>query len=223
MLTGTTFLRKNRWTWLPSARGRRKEGLMRHSKILAAIAGLVVLVLGCGGGEGVAPEFDDPNGVGTLNISMDDFKFTPDNIKLTVGQQIHIVLSNNSATNDHGFTVGYGVMTQGGSSTGFQTDLFEGVEVTVTGPAKLIRSGKAIVTHEGDGGVEDGAGGFMVVKGPSTQDTIIEFTVPDTFGEFEFASFESGGEYYEDGMKGLINVFPKEPDCPRPGSANCGR
>ena len=60
---------------------------MRHSKILAAIAGLVVLVLGCGGGEGVAPEFGDPNGVGTLNISMDDFKFTPDNIKLTVGQQ----------------------------------------------------------------------------------------------------------------------------------------
>ena len=196
---------------------------MRHSKILAAIVGLVVLVLGCGGDEAAAPEFDRPNGVGTLNISMDDFKFTPDNIKLIAGQQVRIVLSNSSATNDHGFTVGYGLTTQGGLSTGFQTDLFEGVEVTVTGPAKLVRSGKAILTREGDGGVEDGASGFMVIKGPSSQATIIEFTVPDTFGEFEFASFESSGEYYKDGMKGLINVFPKEADCPRPGSSNCGR
>ena len=196
---------------------------MRRLRIVVAIAGLILFVSGCGGGEGVAPEFDDPNGVGTLNISMDDFKFTPDNIKLTTGQQIRIVLRNNSATNDHGFTIGYGVLTQGGSSTGFQTDLFEGVEVTVTGPAKLVRSGKAIVTREGDGGVEDDATGFMVIKGPSSQATIIEFTVPDTFGEFEFASFESGGEYYADGMKGLINVFPKDADCPRPGTTNCGR
>jgi hypothetical protein len=196
---------------------------MRHSKFFAAIAGLILLVLGCGGGEAVSPEFDEPNGVGTLSIDMDDFKFTPDNIKLTAGQQVRIILSNGSATNDHGFTVGYGLMTEGGASAGFQTDLFEGVEVSVTGPAKLVRSGKAIVTREGDGGVEDDTSGFMVIKGPSAQDTIIEFTVPDTFGEFEVASFESGGEHYDDGMKGIINVFPKEADCPRPGSSNCGR
>lgn len=196
---------------------------MRRLSIVVVIAGLILLASACGGGEGVAPEFDDPRGVGTLNISMDDFKFTPDNIKLTTGQQIRIVLSNSSATNDHGFTVGYGLTTQGGASTGFQTDLFEGVEVTVTGPAKVVRSGKAIVTREGDGEVEDDASGFMVIKGPSSQVTIIEFTVPDTFGEFEFASFESGGEYYKDGMKGIINVFPKDADCPRPGTANCGR
>jgi hypothetical protein len=198
---------------------------MRHSKVLALIAGLVFLFLGCGAGdEAVTPSFETARGVGTLSIDMDDFKFTPDNIKLTTGQQVRIVLSNSSATNDHGFTVGYGLTTQGGLSTGFQTDLFEGVEVTVTGPAKLVRSGKAIVNREGDGGVEDGAGGFMVIKGPSRmeqfgqgltdkQATIIEFTVPDTFGEFEFASFESSGEYYEDGMKGLINVFPDEGYC----------
>jgi len=177
----------------------------------------------CGGGEAVTPEFETARGVGTLSIDMDDFKFTPDNIKLAADQEIRIILRNSSATNDHGFTVGYGLMTEGGASTGFQTDLFDGVEVTVTGPAKLVRSGKAIVTREGDGEVEDDTGGFMVIKGPSSQATIIEFTVPDTFGEFEFASFESSGEHYKDGMKGLINVFPKEPDCPRPGTANCSR
>jgi hypothetical protein len=197
---------------------------MRFSKTLAAIAGLVFLVLGCGGGgEAAIPVFETARGVGTLTIDMDDFKFTPDNIKLTTGQQVRIVLSNSSVTNDHGFTVGYGLLTEGGSSSGFQTDLFDGIEVLVTGPAKLVRSGKAIVTRDGDGGVEDDASGFLVIKGPSSQNTIIEFTVPDTFGEYEFASFESNGDYYKDGMKGLINVFPKEPDCPRPGTANCSR
>ena len=196
---------------------------MRRLRIVVAIIGLILFASACGGDEAVTPESDGPRGVGTLNIDMDDFKFTPDNIKLTASQQVRIVLSNSSATNDHGFTVGYGLTTQGGSSSGFQTDLFEGVEVTVTGPAKLVRSGKAIVTREGDGGVEDGAGGFMVVMGPSSQDTIIEFTVPDTFGELHIASFENGGESYEDGMKAIINVFPREADCPRPGRPNCGR
>ena len=194
---------------------------MRYSKILALIAGLVFLVVACGGGEAVTPEFETARGVGTLSIDMDDFKFTPDNIKLAADQEIRIILRNSSATNDHGFTVGYGLMTEGGASTGFQTDLFDGVEVTVTGPAKLVRSGKAIVTRVGDGEVEDDTGGFMVIKGPSSQPTIIEFTVPDTIGEFEFASFESSGEHYKDGMKGLINVFPKGGDCRQARSEDC--
>ena len=37
-------------------------------------------------------------------------------------------------------------------------------------------------------------------------------TVPNKIGEFEFASFENGGRDYKDGMKGLINVFPKDDD-----------
>ena len=61
----------------------------------------------------------------------------------------------------------------------------------------------------------------MVIKGPSSQATIIEFTVPDTFGGFEFASFESSGEYYKDGMKGLINVFPQGDDCRQARSDEC--
>jgi len=48
----------------------------------------------------------------------------------------------------------------------------------------------------------------MILKAPSSQATIIEFAVPPTIGDFEFASFEGGGKHYEDGMKGLIKVFP---------------
>jgi len=183
---------------------------MKQLAILVVITGLVLLVLGCGsgGGDPVTPTLDPTTGVGTLNISMDDFTFTPKKIDLTACQKVRLVLTNNSATNDHGFTVGYGVTKEGGSPTGFERDWFDDIEVAVTGPAKMVKSGKAILTHEGTGIVEDGTGGFMVIKAPSSQATIIEFTVPTEIGDFEFASFEGGGKHYEDGMKGLIKVFP---------------
>lgn len=78
------------------------------------------------------------------------------------------------------------------------------------GPAKSVSSGGAILTREGDEDVTDGTSGFMVTKVSSRQSTIIEFTVPPTIGDFEFASFEGGGKHYYDEMKGLIKVFPKD-------------
>lgn len=185
---------------------------MKRLGVVVAITGLVILVLGCGsgGGDPVTPTLDKATGVGTLNISMDDFKFTPARIDLTACEKVRVVLTNNSATNDHGFTVGFGVTKDGGSPTGFENDWLEDIEVAVTGPAKKVTAGGAILTHEGNGTVEDGASGFTVIKAPSSQATIIEFTVPVTIGDYEYASFESGGKHYEEGMKGLIKVFPKE-------------
>ena len=185
---------------------------MKQRGITVIATGLIFLVLGCGigGADPVTPTLDPTTRVGTLNISMDDFKFTPDRIDLTACQKVRVVLNNNSATNDHGFTVGFGVTKEGGSPTGFETDWFEEIEVAVTGPAKKVSAGKAILTHDGTGSVENGGGGFMILKAPSSQATIIEFAVPPTIGDFEFASFEYGGKHYEDGMKGLIKVFPRE-------------
>ena len=183
---------------------------MKQRGIVVVVAGLIFLVLGCGvgGGDPVTPTLDPATGVGTLNISMDDFKFTPEKIELTACQKVRVVLSNNSATNDHAFTVGFGVTKDGGSPTGFDNDWFEEIEVAVTGPAKKVTAGKTILTHDGIGSVADGGGGFTIIKAPSSQATIIEFSVPPTIGDFEFASFERGGKHYEDGMKGLIKVFP---------------
>lgn len=183
---------------------------MKQRGIAVVVTGLIFLVLGCGvgGADPVTPTLDTTTGVGTLNISMDDFKFTPDRIELRACQKVRVVLSNNSATNDHGFTVGFGVAKEGGSPTGFENDWFEEIEVAITGPAKKVTVGKAILTHDGIGSVVDGGGGFTIIKAPSSQATIIEFSVPPTIGDFEFASFESGGKHYEDGMKGLIKVFP---------------
>ncbi len=187
---------------------------MKKPTIFVAMTVLVLLVLACSsGGDPVTPEFDTDTGVGTLNISMDDYKFTPERIDLVACQKVRVVLNNNSATNDHGFTVGFGVAKNGGSPSGFENDWFEDIEVAVSGPAKRVTAGGAILTHNGNGTVDDatnGASGFSVLKAPSSQATIIEFTVPITVGDFEFASFESGGKHYEDGMKGLIKVFPQD-------------
>ena len=90
----------------------------------------------------------DQETVGTLKISMADFKFTPDQIDLQACQQIRVVLTNESTTNDHSFSVGYGVMKEGKSLTGFKTDLFGEIEVKVSGPAKL-RSEERRVGEEG--------------------------------------------------------------------------
>ena len=178
---------------------------MKH---LLAIAFITLLAFGTGcGSDPVKPEIDPKSRIGILKIDMSDFKFNPDRIDLNSGTRVRIVLSNSSSTNNHGFSVGYGVTKQGGASTGFKNDLFENVEVIVTGSAKSVRPGTTVLTR--DGGIDESTGSFMIVKSPGTQPTVIEFTVPEKLGEYELASFENGGKDYQDGMKGLIKVFPK--------------
>jgi hypothetical protein len=184
---------------------------MRYLRITLAIIGLVFLAAGCGS-EPATPDDD-----GILTVTMDDTKFTPAEIDLKVGQPVRLILHNKSGTHDRGFRIGSGATSQAGSVNGFTEDFFEGVEVTVTGPVKLITVGEAILTRAGDGAVEESAGGssdpgFTVLKGPSSEATIIEFVVPDKWeSEWEFASFGDGG----DGLRGLLKVFP----CIRAGGA----
>ena len=171
---------------------------MRHMRVTMAIIGLVLLAFGC------SSEPDTPDEDGNLNIAMADSKFTPDKFNIEAGRTVRLILSNDSVDSDYGFAVG-----EAGSSSGFANDFFEGVEVEVTGPAKLIRAGEAVLTREGDDAVADTDGnGFVVIVGPSTGSVVIKFVVPPKFGEWEFASFEDGSAHYADGMKGVMKVFP---------------
>ena len=184
---------------------------MNYLGMAILLTGLIAVSLACGS-DPATPDFGsvagrDQETVGTLKISMADFKFTPDRIDLQACQQIRVVLTNESTTNDHSFTVGYGMMKEGKSLTGFKADLFGEIEVKVSGPAKLVRRGNTDLVLDGD--IDDSPGSFMVVKAPSSQATTIEFTVPEVIGEFEYASFENNGKDYEDGMKGMIKVFPR--------------
>ena len=184
---------------------------MKHMRITIATIGLVLLAFGCGGQPA------KPDDEGNLSITMADFEFTPDKIDIEAGRTLPITLRNDSTEHDHGFTIG----ESGGSAGGYKEDFFDGVEVKVTGPAKLVNAGGAVVTLEGGGDVEvtDGSGGFMVVVGPSSESTIIEFLVPQKYGEWEFASFGGDGTSYEEGMLGVVKVFP----CTRAGAGTGSR
>lgn len=181
---------------------------MKDLRITVAIIGLVFLALGCSN-EPATPDDD-----GILNITMGDVEFTPDEIDLNVGAPVRVVLNNKSATHDYRFMIGADVLSGGG----FGKDFFEGVEVKVIGPAKLVVAGGAILTREGDGAVDETneGGVFMVVKGPSSGSTIIEFIVPDKWeNDWVFASFEGDGTRFEGGIRGRLRVFP----CNRAGGA----
>jgi hypothetical protein len=184
---------------------------MKHMRVTVAVIALVLLAFGCSSD----PAIPDENG--NLNIAMADSKFTPDKFDIEAGRTVRIILSNESVDSDYGFTVG-----EGGSSSGYANDFFTGVEVEVTGPAKLIRAGESVLTREGNDAVAntDGGNGFTVIVGPSTKSVIIEFVVPPEFGEWEFASFEDGGAHYEDGMRGVMKVFPCSKSTAGTGSQN---
>jgi len=181
---------------------------MKRLSIMVVVIGIVSIALACGGGA------VEPDEKGALNIILDDFKFTPDTIELKSGRKVRMILNNKSKEHDHGFMIGLDVVRQGGAASGYTSDFFEGVDINVIGPAKTVIVGGAFVTWEGDavedsdGGDADGAQGFMVLIGPSSESTVIEFTVPEKYGEWEFASFENDGERYEDGMRGTVKVFP---------------
>ena len=184
---------------------------MKHMRVTVAVIGLVLLAFGCTS-EPATPDED-----GNLNIAMADSKFTPDNIDIEAGRTVRVILSNESVDSDYGFTMG-----EGGSSSGYANDFFKGVEVEVIGPAKLIMAGEAVLTREGDDAVADtdDGNGFMVIVGPSSESVIIKFVVPPKFGEWEFASFEDGGRPYEDGMRGVMKVFPCTRSTAGTGSRN---
>ena len=79
----------------------------------------------------------------------------------------------------------------------------------------MVMEGDAMDGMEGgamdgmEGGAMDGIEehhGFMVLQNPSSGQTVIEFTVPDKTGEWEFACFEDEGAHYDDGMHGTLKV-----------------
>lgn len=175
---------------------------MRQLSILLALAGLALLAVGCGS------ESASPDDEGTLNITLEDFKFSIDEIVLEVGQKVRIVLTNESATEDHMLTIGIGVVRPEGFADGYMEDLFEDVEVEVIGPAKRVIGGQAIVTRDGEVATEENRG-FMVLLEPSAEPTIIEFIVPKKVGEWEFGCFEDEGAHYEKGMHGKLSIFPR--------------
>lgn len=184
---------------------------MKYFGFVLVVTGLLALSLGCGSVEPVEPQFDTKTGIGSVNVTIDDTKFTPEIIEVKSGQRIRLLVTNKSTTKDHGVSVGFGTVKENGSPSGFETDFLEYTEIIITGPVEMIRPGTAKVNNNGETLEPSTSGTFMVVIGPSQEQTVIEFTVPDMWGEFELASFANSGKDYDDISKGTFKGFPKDP------------
>lgn len=187
---------------------------MKRLIIALALTSLLALLLAACGGSGAAA----PDAAGNLTVEMSEYKFTPDNIELKVGQKVTITLVN-MGEKDHEFMVGRDVAMMEGAPNGFEHDLFENAQPMVMGGQVMGMEGMegdsmaddAMESKEGDemadmGGHMDHSG-FMVVMPQGNDNATITFDVTeDMVGEWEIGCFEDDGQHYDDGMKGKIVV-----------------
>lgn len=154
----------------------------------AFIAGIFLLVA-CGQPQGPS---SGPS-AGEIRITMTEYKFQPDTIRVKAGQEVRLVLVN-SGKKDHELMIGRKVMEMEGKPAGYQEDFFAGLHPQVSGE-KLKQEEE-----------EEEHAGFMVALEPGGTATIV-FTVPaDRVGEWEIGCFEEDGVHYQEGMKGKFIV-----------------
>lgn len=196
----------------------------RYFSVLLVLA---FLLAACGP-SGVSP---DESGE-LMVIQIDDeggMRFNPDNIVLTAGQRVRIILEN-QGEKDHEFMIGQNVIRMDdGAANGFEVDFFADisdlVEVQLGDMAMLMIDGETVDQGVGDmAGMDHGDGGdemegmdhgdggmdhlgWMVMNPSGSGITIIEFTVPESLvGEWEMGCFEDDGAHYDDGMRGTLTV-----------------
>lgn len=173
---------------------------MKRLIIALALTGLLALLLAACGGSGAAT----PDAAGNLTIEMSEYKFTPDNIELKVGQKVTFTLVN-MGEKDHEFMVGRDVMMMEGAPNGFQHDFFEGMEPMLMRGGAMADMDEEMEHME----AEMGHSGFMVGMAQGAENATVTFTVTeDMVGEWELGCFEDNGQHYDDGMKGKLVVKP---------------
>lgn len=207
---------------------------MKRLFLFATLSVLALAVAAC------APSGARPDESGELLILQEgldgSLRFNPDNIVLTAGQRVRLIISN---TDDdlHEFMIGRNVVfAEDGAPNGFEVDFFAGIADQVTvhpgAGAMLMIDGETIMMGgemamgegeemgemgEGEEMGEMGEGehehameghmGWMVMSDVGSEQSVIEFTVPeDRVGEWEIGCFEDDGSHYEDGMRGKLTV-----------------
>ena len=198
---------------------------MKRYLFLLAIIPLGLVLAACGSSEPAAPEQV------SYTIEMTEYAFTPNEIDVSVGQEITLTLVNKGQL-QHEIMFGRDMETADGRPNGYAVDLFEfaGVEPVVRGGMLMIDGEMAM--DEGDAGHdeemddmamadddhtedeemhmdEDGHGhdGLMVML-PKTDDTAtMTFLVTEEMvGTWEIGCFELDGVHYDSGMTGTLTV-----------------
>lgn len=120
-----------------------------------------------------------------IDITMDNFAFTPATITLRAGERVTLRFVNRSAI-PHEFMAGRDVNPDG---MGYRIDFFDGVDPVATG---------------GMSGMEEEMGGGYELELQGGEIGEITFTVPDRPGTYEFGCFIPG--HYQAGMRGTLVV-----------------
>ena len=204
---------------------------------LAAIPATLLAACGAAGTPAptATPTLDPDNPV--INIGLTEYEFTPDRIELTVGQHVTLHVVNHGAI-DHEIMIGRNPLRaeDGTLGDGFEHDFFALANPTVEGDASVMGmpgmdmggdSGEmamdATPTAEmamdnGDGEMHmdddhmEGMNGGMVMFEPSQEATIAFDVTEDMLGTWTMGCFElsSGRVHFDEGMAGILTVFPAE-------------
>ncbi len=196
---------------------------MKRLSIIILLGLAALLLTACSPGQPATPDAD-----GKLVIEMEDFRFMTDNIQLKVGQEVTFILSN-EGEKDHELMIGRNVIVDGGTTVGFEHDMFEeSPPMVMGGGAEMDHAEEGNGDMEGDAAAMEGEGGdsvdgamddmegmegdhpgFMVLVPPENEPAMITFTVTeDMVGEWEMACFQGNGSHYDDGMRGKVVVTP---------------
>lgn len=154
------------------------------------LAWVIVLAL-----AGCAPK-PPPEPV-AFTIEMTEYAFTPDTIRVSVGQEVTLTLVNKGVLL-HEIMFGKNMETVNNRPSGYAEDLFAsaGVEPEVSGG--VVEEGEA---HE------HGHAGFMLVLPNSGDQATLKFVVSEEMvGTWEIGCFEQDGVHYDAGMKGKLIV-----------------
>jgi len=162
---------------------------MRRVFVVLVAVMAVLAFAGCKRGGGQAST--------KVTVTMVDFGFQPNPIRLKAGVPVEVTLVNKGA-NEHEVLIGRNVKKEDGKPAGFEVDLFDHGKI----PVEIV-SGKDYKKPDAKAIQEEG---WHVEIEPGGQVTL-RFTIPpEKAGEWEIACFLPG--HYEAGMHGKVIVVP---------------
>ena len=198
---------------------------MRNTIRIVLFALLALILTACGSAiQAASPTPTQDPDAPVINLKLSEYAFTPDRIKLKVGQEVTLHVTNGGAT-DHELMIGRNPLRDesGKLGDGFEQDFFATTKPTITGDGQVMGmeaggmdnamgsatpEGTETMGNMGDMGMENG---LMVMLEPK-QESTITFTVDEAMlGTWTMGCFEEGqGQiHFDEGMAGIVYVLPE--------------
>lgn len=158
-----------------------------------------------------------PVSQGLTKVYAGDFYYIPNHMTWRVGDNISLLFTNESPNRFHEMMIGQGFDTTpsltGDVKTQFHTDFWDGVHVTVADASSVdnLATNLAVVKCDVNPHpwliTAPGNGNFSPTLMPGGH-ILLNFTVPNKPGQWQYACFVQGFVHYRAGMRGTINILP---------------